>query len=239
MNTTETVRIQHLIILDESSSMWPMAESAKEGCRKTIANIRSLQKEGGDREEHSISIYAFQSGGVQQSRYLIKNQSIHAFEDALINGYNPAGCTPLYDAIGSTLVDLLATVCGEDDSTAFVTIITDGCENTSTVYTHSAVVELIEKCRNLGWTINFIGANVDAAAEAAKLHIDNSLQMEATAEGVEKSLDKLSRCMAPAMESYRETFDPNMPKEERRAYRVSKSKSFFSRDEKNSSEKLG
>ena len=52
-----------------------------------------------------------------------------------------------------------------------VVIITDGMENASTHRTYQEVKELIERQRAHGWEILFLGANIDAAAEAKKMGI--------------------------------------------------------------------
>ena len=91
--------------------------------------------------------------------------------------YCVRGCTALLDAVGGAIRHI-ATVhkyAREEDrpeKTLFV-ITTDGMENASRQYTYEKVRSLIEKQkREYGWEFLFLGANIDAAQEAARFGID-------------------------------------------------------------------
>ena len=90
--------------------------------------------------------------------------------------YYVRGCTALLDAVGSA-ISHIATVhkyAREEDrpeKTLFV-ITTDGMENASRQYTYEKVRSMIEKQkREQGWEFLFLGANIDAAKEAARFGI--------------------------------------------------------------------
>ena len=51
-------------------------------------------------------------------------------------------------------------------------VITDGMENASREYTLDRVRKLIAQCKEAGWEFLFLGANMDAVAEAAKVGLD-------------------------------------------------------------------
>lgn len=74
----------------------------------------------------------------------------------------PRGGTALYDAVGRTINYLLETPKTKEKT--IIVILTDGEENSSTHFTHSAVRELMITVQNdHGWEVVFIGANMDAA----------------------------------------------------------------------------
>lgn len=108
----------------------------------------------------------------------------------MFNGeeYNPESCTPLYDAIGFGISKLRHSV--DEDGQVLVTIITDGIENDSHEYNYKAVTQLMDKMKERGWMITYIGANQDAMREANKLHIENALDFDASEEGVSMMLAK-------------------------------------------------
>jgi hypothetical protein len=54
---------------------------------------------------------------------------------------------------------------------ALFVITTDGMENTSREYTYEKVRCMIEKKKEKGWEFLFLGANIDAAREAARFGI--------------------------------------------------------------------
>ena len=172
----------NLIILDESGSMYCMKKQTIDGCNETINTIRAAQKKFASTQEHFVSIYAFQSDGARDSRYLIKNVPCAEVNHISSEYYEPDGCTPLFDAVGSTLTDLKRKVEKEDSAIGSVTIITDGEENSSTHYTGSQVAEMINVLKAKGWSFNFIGANIDVQRAAQQLNIDNYLAFEQTEE---------------------------------------------------------
>ena len=90
--------------------------------------------------------------------------------------YYVRGCTALLDAVGSTIEHIRAIhkyIRKEDlpEKTLFV-ITTDGMENSSHQYTYKKVQDLIKKQKKNGWEFLFLGANIDAAKEAARFGID-------------------------------------------------------------------
>lgn len=170
--------IYNLIILDESGSMGCVKRQTISGCNETINTIRAAQEKYADTQDHYVSIYAFQENENVPSRYLIKNQP--AAKVAHINGeqYQPWGCTPLYDAVGGTLADLKAVTKGKEMAIGSVTIITDGLENASKHYSLEKVAKMIDSLKEMGWSFNFIGANIDVKGTAASLNIDNALEFQ-------------------------------------------------------------
>ena len=90
--------------------------------------------------------------------------------------YYVRGCTALLDAVGSAIrhignVHKYARVEDRPQRTLFV-ITTDGMENASRRYDYARVKALIERQREKdGWEFLFLGANIDAAREAARFGI--------------------------------------------------------------------
>ena len=90
--------------------------------------------------------------------------------------YTVGGCTALLDAVGGTIrhvSDIHRYVRPEDvpAHTLFV-IITDGLENASRNYRAETVKRMInQKKEDPGWEFLFLGANIDAVSEAARIGI--------------------------------------------------------------------
>lgn len=198
-------KIFNLIVLDESGSMQPVTEQTVGGCNEVINSIRSSQEKYADTQEHFLSIYAFQSQGKTPSRYLLKNVPIAEARTISREDYRPWGCTPLYDAVGSTLADLRAKIGDDVAATASVTIITDGMENSSTHYDREKVASMISALKELGWNFNFIGAEIDAKRVAMSINIDlsNTLQFDRDVEGTSEMWEKYKSCR----ESYSDRID--------------------------------
>lgn len=224
MSATKTT-VFNLIILDESGSMCRCVNSTISGCNETINVAKQLQTRNPDTQHVLISIYAFQSGGTP-SRYLCKNIPVADARHITHNDYEPGGCTPLFDAVGSTLAELKAVAATHEDATGIVTIITDGMENSSTHYTMEKVVRLIDSLKEMGWTFNFIGANIDVESMSRKMHIDNKMSFSSDEEGTRKMFRSYSKVLMD-YEEERMQSEACMPQEERMAYRKQRSSGFF------------
>ncbi len=90
--------------------------------------------------------------------------------------YFTRGCTALLDAVGGTIrhiANIHRYIRREDvpERTLFV-IMTDGYENASRYYDYDKVRRLIEHEKTkYGWEFLFLGAHIDAAAEAKRFGI--------------------------------------------------------------------
>ena len=90
--------------------------------------------------------------------------------------YYTRGCTALLDAIGGAIhhignVHKYARKEDVPEKTLFV-ITTDGYENASRRYSYEKVRSMIEREKSrYGWEFIFLGANIDAAAEAKRFGI--------------------------------------------------------------------
>ena len=90
--------------------------------------------------------------------------------------YYVRGCTALLDAVGKSIhhignVHKYAREEDRPEKTLFV-ITTDGMENASREYTYDRVRQMIQRQKEkYGWEFLFLGANIDAAKEAARFGI--------------------------------------------------------------------
>ena len=90
--------------------------------------------------------------------------------------YYVRGCTALLDAVGGAIrhISTIHKYAREEDrpeKTIFV-ITTDGLENASRRYDYEAVKQMIQRQKEqYGWEFLFMGANIDAAREAARFGI--------------------------------------------------------------------
>ena len=91
--------------------------------------------------------------------------------------YFVRGCTALLDAVGGAIhhignVHKYAREEDRPEKTIFV-ITTDGMENASKAYTYGRVQKMIKRqTEKYGWEFLFLGANIDAKAEAGRFGID-------------------------------------------------------------------
>lgn len=179
-------RVFNLLILDESGSMSSIEKQAVDSVNETLQSVRSAQKKYED-QEHFVSFVTFNSDEIKT--VLDRAEALKA-EDITTDQFNPACCTPLYDAIGQSVTELKKGVAENDK--VLVTIITDGYENASKEYNQASVKALTEKLGKEGWTFAYIGANQDAKAVSKSLGIVNALNFEATVCGTMKMGAKMN-----------------------------------------------
>lgn len=116
--------------------------------------------------------------------------------------YRPRGATALLDAVGRTINEFEARVAelGEGDRVLLV-VQTDGFENSSVEFTRDQISKLI-KDREAGgtWTCLFLGAGIDAWAQAAGMGFAraNTVSTEASSRGTRSTYT----AMAAATRSY-------------------------------------
>ena len=178
------MEIHNLLIIDESGSMMPLTHATVTGVNETLATVRAAQAQFAATQQHYVTIVTF------DTRYA-PNDSIRTIVDDLpiekvndFTSYHPGGATPLFDAVGISLTHLAGKLCDREFATGVVTIITDGMENASRVFSFAQVKELIERLTKSGWTFSYMGANHDVATAARSLSITNSMEFAHTAKGV-------------------------------------------------------
>lgn len=216
----------NLIILDESGSMSGIVEQTLSGCNETINVVKSTAEANPDKIRSFVSIYAFQSNPKNPSHYLIKNASAAEVRHITRSDYSPYGGTPLLDAVGSTLSELKAVAATHENSTGIVTIITDGYENASRHYTWQSVGALISELKEIGWTINLIGANIDVDQMAKHINVENTMSFDADEEGTEAMYMELKHNMHSRYCELSEE-DASMPMSARLSLRKEKARNFF------------
>lgn len=135
--------------------------------------------------------------------------------------YFVRGCTALLDAVGGAIhhignVHKYAREEDRPEKTVFV-ITTDGMENASRRYTYDDVKVMIERQREKhGWEFLFLGANIDAAKEAARFGIraDRAANYHADRQGTEVIYESVSEaicqvrsCAAPLTANWKDRID--------------------------------
>lgn len=116
--------------------------------------------------------------------------------------YCVGGCTALLDAVGGAIrhignIHRYARPEDRPEHTLFV-ITTDGLENASRRYDYRKVKAMIEHQKErYGWEFLFLGANIDAAAEAARFGIspDRAAKYCCDARGTELNYEVISEAV--------------------------------------------
>lgn len=160
-----------VFILDRSGSMHRLVSDTIGGFNSVLAKQKQAMEEGAD----AIVTTVLFNG---QYELLHDRFPLDSVKEITKKDYWTRGCTALLDAVGRTIVKTEAAQKNlpegkKADKVLFV-IITDGLENASMEYSYEDVKKMIEAHEEEGWEFLFLGANIDAAAEAGKIGIRSS-----------------------------------------------------------------
>lgn len=203
-----------VFILDRSGSMSGLE-------RDTIGGFNSM-----------IEKQKKEAGEAVVSTVLFDNESV-VIHDRLPLGkvprmtekeYFTRGCTALLDAVGGAIhhignVHKYARKEDVPEKTMFI-ITTDGYENASRRYDYDKVRKMIERQKKYGWEFLFLGANIDAAAEAKRFGIsaDHAVNYKCDEKGTALNYEVISeaacsvRACRPLSADWKKRIDEDVQK---------------------------
>jgi hypothetical protein len=147
------------LIIDETGSMQECKGAAIAGFNQYVATLRQ------EPAETRVTLTLFNSRKTEVRYQATPVARVH---DLDVETYRPRDTTPLYDAIGRTLVSARLQV--PAGSRKLCVILTDGEENASKEYSRSQIFDMIKAYENEGWTFLYLGADHDvwAAGDIAR-----------------------------------------------------------------------
>lgn len=210
-NLTEIV-----FILDRSGSMAGLEDD-------TIGGFNAMiEKQKREEGEALVSTVLFDN----ESEVIHDRVDIQRIEPMTRKEYYVRGCTALLDAVGGAIhhignVHKYAREEDRPEKTLFV-ITTDGMENASRKYNYDRLKAMIERQKEkYGWEFLFLGANIDAAKEAARFGInaDHAANYHADHMGtglvyetVSEAICQVRQCSTPLSVDWKEKLDKDYQK---------------------------
>ena len=205
-----------VFILDRSGSMAGLEKD-------TIGGFNSmLDKQRNEVGEAVVSTVLFDN----ENEVIHDRVSIENVPKLTEKEYYVRGCTALLDAVGGAInhignVHKYARKEDVPERTLFI-ITTDGMENASRRYTYGKVRKMIERQKEkYGWEFLFLGANIDAAAEAGKFGIDEDMSANYHCDSVGTALNfevigeaisSVRACSAPLSADWKKKIDADFKK---------------------------
>ncbi len=170
-----------LYIMDASGSMSRLTEDVIGGFNSFIQDQKSLK----DKAFLTTVLFNHKVTPLYQSKDIFYVEEINR------DMYSANGSTALYDAIGLSVIKLSDRV---HTNKVLVTIMTDGYENASRIFTESKVKALVKEKSALGWEFVFVGANIDVdrVSDGIGIRKDRRVRFESTSEGTRNVYSQMS-----------------------------------------------
>ena len=209
-NLTELV-----FVLDRSGSMAGLEDD-------TIGGFNAMiEKQKREEGQAFVSTVLFDN----ESEVLHDRVDIQKMTPMTREDYYVRGCTALLDAVGRAIhhignVHKYARKEDVPEKTMFI-ITTDGYENASRRYDYHKVRKMIERQKEkYGWEFLFLGANIDAAAEAKRFGIsaDRAVNYKCDEEGTALNYEVISdavcsvRACKPLSADWKKRIDEDVKK---------------------------
>jgi hypothetical protein len=157
--------IKQKFILDESGSMLSQQQVVIDGFNEQLDMMKKEEATG--EVKYLVSLTKFS----EKVEKVFTDVPLADVKRLTKEDYAPNGGTALFDAIGATI-----STAGRGETDVMVSIMTDGHENSSKEWKHSAIKTLIQlRERENKWGFVYFGANQDAFSAASSIGMSNAV----------------------------------------------------------------
>ena len=168
----QKTKLFNLIILDESGSMEGIKNTIISGFNELVQSVKGVAEQFPE-QEHYISFVTFDSNAIKTIHDVEPISNLEKIDDSK---YQPNAMTPLFDAMGQSILHLKRVTDTHPDCKVLVTILTDGEENASKEFTRQSIKQLVEDLKSKNWTFSYIGADHDVESIAFSISITNVMK---------------------------------------------------------------
>jgi hypothetical protein len=174
------MEVYNLVILDESGSMANIRDEIIGVLRFIYDNLNQISS----KKTNLKSYFSFLSFYNKKIKYHEWNIPVDE-KMKMKYSYLPYGSTNLLDACCESILRLENELSQKENFNVFVTIITDGEENSSVNYTPEQTSRLIERLKKTGkWHFMYVGADHDVENVSKKLHISEYMSFKKSETGL-------------------------------------------------------
>lgn len=183
-----------VFVLDKSGSMSGFEQDTIGGYNSVLAENR--KKEG--------NIYVTTVLFNHENSTLHNREPISKVKNLTLDDYSVGGNTALLDAVGITIDKIRENRKITKNNNVLFVIITDGAENSSNEYSRDKIKSMINSAEKEDkWDFIFLGANIDAIAEAGNIGIksDNATGYVQDKAGYGKAYDAVNKAVEVKQQS--------------------------------------
>ena len=181
--------VHSYILLDRTGSMSGIWDEALTSVNTYAKEVSTTETGETDDLKTSVTLAVFDAQDGLQFDVLRSSVGKGQWSDVTNDEANPRGMTPLFDAIGQ-IVSL-----AEKDSPekAVIVVMTDGRENSSRELTKDGAKAALDRVRNKGWEVVFLGAEFASFDDAESLGNSGMKNMAVSAGRMQETMSSLAK----------------------------------------------
>lgn len=177
-----------IFVTDKSGSMYELAEDVRGGFNSQIQDLKDNPEPD---VEFRITVTLF-----DQIQYVFCQNAPLANVEALDkNTYKTGGSTALLDAVGDTISRFKESNVESEGDKVLLIIQTDGQENASTKYGAKMIADRLEKLKEEGWAVLYLGQGIDAWQQGGQMLNTSSNYVAATSHSTRSSYGAVGQTM--------------------------------------------
>lgn len=186
-------KIFNLLLLDESGSMSSIHHQTISAFNEIMQTMQNLEKDLQGQSQF-VSMHTFRNQELNTIHDLAKVAAVKPLNE---KNFRPNGNTPLFDAIGksATMLEKQIRAAASIEGPSFtyqvlVTILTDGMENASSMYSKADIRALVDRLQAGNWTFTYIGADHDVLRQSHDIGIKDTYEFSKDEIGLKMMLEK-------------------------------------------------
>jgi hypothetical protein len=183
----EGASVHSYVLLDRTGSMESIWTEALGSVNAYADGLAAL--DGGPRVAADLTVAVFDAEDGLKFDVVRRKVSASEWRDVSNEDARPRGMTPLYDAIGR-IVSLAES---DRPEKAVIVIMTDGEENASRELTREGAKAAMDRARDRGWEIVFLGAEFANFNDAEGVGQTTSRNMAVGKEQLAPTMERLAR----------------------------------------------
>jgi hypothetical protein len=179
-------QVHNLIILDESGSMGSIKTSIISAFNELVQTIKGVEKQFPE-QEHFISFVTFNA---LEHKVLHQVDPVSKLKLLNTRKYKPDADTPLFDAMGFSILRLKALLGRVPNYNVLVTVLTDGEENASREFRGKDIKKLVDELKTKNWTFTYIGTDHDIKSFANSISVENTMYFDKSKAGIDLMMNR-------------------------------------------------
>lgn len=179
--------VHSYVLLDRTGSMRPIWAEALSSVN-AYADGLATEQPGDEPLETRLTLAVFDAQDGLQFDVLREGVGAGEWSPVTEAEANPRGMTPLFDAIGR----LMALAEKDAPERAVIVIMTDGEENASRELDRTAARAALDKARERGWEVVFLGAEFASFDDADAVGVDARQSMAVSKDQLDDTMSRLA-----------------------------------------------